>query len=338
MDPLTQTLIGSAAAQAVMNRRLGPAAALMGAVGGVVPDIDIFVTWADPALPIAFHRHFTHALAFVPVAGALAVLPFLVAARWRRQWTLVFLATTIGAATHALLDLCTSYGTYYLWPVVDRRLALDIISIIDPVFTAALLIGVVWAVIARSGRPAAVGLAVCLAYLGLGVVQHERAQAAQRRLAAGRQHAIARGRVMPTLANLIVWRSVYEADGQLHADAVRTPLFGTAAVREGEAVAVVRLDDLPPEVLASPRVRRVAEGFAAFADGYVARVPGDPDVIGDMRYSLVTSGFDPLWGIRIEDGDPEPTVRWVNPSHDREESVRELWRDVTDTGGYQRSD
>ncbi|MHC4208183.1 MAG: metal-dependent hydrolase [Planctomycetota bacterium] len=334
MDPLTQTLLGSAAAQAVMNRKIGPAAALMGAVGGALPDIDVFVTWADPALPIAFHRHFTHALVFVPVAGALAALPFLAAARWRRQWTLVFLATTIGAATHALLDVCTSYGTYLLWPLVDRRLALDVISIIDPVFTAALLIGVVWAVIARSGRPAVVGLAVCLAYLGLGVVQHERAEAAQRRLAAGRQHEIARGRVMPTLGNLIVWRSVYETQGRLHADAVRAPLFGAAAVREGESVALVRLGDLPPEVLAPPRVRRVVEGFRDFADGYVARVPGDPDVMGDMRYSMVTSGFDPLWGIRLEAGPPEPTVRWVHLAGNREGAVRDLWRDVTDPGGY----
>jgi inner membrane protein len=335
MDPVTQTLLGTAAAQAVMRRKIGPAAALMGAVGGALPDIDVFAVWADPALPIALHRHFTHSIAFVPVGGALAALPFLLAAKWRRQWKLVFLATTIGCATHALLDVCTSYGTYLLWPLINRRLALDIISIIDPVFTAALLIGVLWGVIARSGRPALVGLALCLAYLGLGVVQHERSAATQRRLAAERQHEVARGRVMPTLGNLIVWRSVYEAGGQLHADAVRAPLLGPAAVRKGGSVAVVRVEDLPPEALASQRVRRVAEGFRDFADGYLARVPGEPDVIGDMRYSLITAGFDPLWGIRIEAGGAEPTVRWVDPAHDRKGAVRDLWRDITDPGGYE---
>jgi len=330
MDPVTQTLLGAAAAHAVLNRRIGPAAALFGAVGGALPDIDVLVTWADPALPIEYHRHFTHALAFVPVGGAVAALPFLLAARWRRQWKLVLGATTIGCATHGLLDFCTSYGTYLLWPFVDRRVALDIISIIDPVFTAALLIGVLWAVIARSGRPALVGLTVCLAYLALGAVQHGRAAAVQRRLAAGRQHELVRGRAMPTLGNLIVWRSVYEADGRLYADAVRTPLFGSTAVREGEAIGIVRLEDLPQ----SERIRGVFEGFRDFSDGYVARVPGDPDVIGDMRYSMITSGFDPLWGIRIEIGDPEPTVRWDHLAHDREGALADLWRDVTAPGGY----
>ena len=334
MDPVTQTLLGAAAAQAVLSRKIGPAAALFGAVGGALPDIDVLVTWADPALPIEYHRHFTHALALVPVGGAVAALPFLLAARWRRQWKLVLLAATIGCATHGLLDNCTSYGTYVLWPFIDRRLALDIISIIDPVFTLALLIGVLWAVIARSGRPALVGLAVCLAYLGLGAVQHGRAAAVQRRLAAGRQHELVRGRAMPTLGNLIVWRSVYEAGGRLHADAVRTPLFGSTAVREGEAIGIVRLEDLPAQVQASERIPRVFEGFRDFSDGYVARVPGDPDVIGDMRYSLITSGFDPLWGIRIEVGIPDPTVRWDHLADDREGALGDLWRDVTEPSGY----
>jgi inner membrane protein len=337
MDPVTQTLLGSAAAQAVMHRRIGPAAALFGAVGGALPDLDVFAVWADPALPIAWHRHFTHALAFVPVVGAVAALPFLLGARWRRQWKLVVLAATIGAATHGLLDVCTSYGTYLLWPLLDRRLALDIISIIDPVFTGALLIGLVWALFARSGRPALVALACCLAYLALGAVQHERAAAVQRRLADQRQQQITRGRVMPTLGNLIVWRSVYETDGWLHADAVRAPLFGAAVARQGQSIERVRLEDLPPAAQASGRIRRVFEDFRAFADGYVARAPDDPDVIGDMRYSLVTAGFDPLWGIRIDEVGPEPAVRWVDPAHDRAGALRDLWRDVTAPSGYRRS-
>jgi inner membrane protein len=317
-----------------MSRKIGSAAALFGAVGGALPDIDVFAMWVDPALPIGLHRHFTHALAFVPVAGAVAALPFLLAARWRRQWKLVILAATIGAATHGPLDVCTSYGTYLLWPLVDRRLALDIISIIDPVFTVALLAGLVWALIARSGRPAMAALVCCLAYLALGAVQHGRAAAVQQRLAVERQHQITRGRVMPTLGNLVVWRSVYETCGQLHADAVRTPLFGSAAAREGEAIGRARLDQLPPDALASERIRRVFAAFTNFADGYVARVPGDPDVIGDMRYSSITSGFEPLWGIRIEIGNAEPTVRWVHPAHDRQGALGDLWRDVTDPSGY----
>ena len=70
-------------AQAVLGKRLGRVAALAGAIGGELPDADILLPFADPALPMEYHRHFTHALAFIPVAGLLALLPFLVRARWR---------------------------------------------------------------------------------------------------------------------------------------------------------------------------------------------------------------------------------------------------------------
>ncbi|MHC4413884.1 MAG: metal-dependent hydrolase [Planctomycetota bacterium] len=334
MDPLTQTLLGAAAAQAIFSRKLGRSAALFGAVGGELPDIDVLVPWADPALPMEYHRHFTHALTLAPLVGAIAAGPFLLAARWRRDWKLVVAAAIVGCATHGLIDTCTSYGTYLVWPFSHRRLAWDLISIIDPLFTAALLIGVLWTLVARSARPARIGLALGLLYLGAGLVQRERAEAAQAHLAAFRNDRIARGRVMPTLGNLLIWRSVYESDGMLHADAVRAPVWGAAAVRHGAAVPVARREDLPPAVAGSRRVRRVLTGFWHFADGYVAHHAGDPTVFADMRYSLAAEGFVPLWGVKIDPAGGEPTVRWVYLATDRNGAVRDLWRDLYHPAGY----
>ncbi len=276
MDPLTQTLLGAAAAQAVFGRRLGPAAALLGAIGGELPDIDVFLPLADPALPHEYHRHFTHSLLFIPFGGALATLPFLAFKRFRRDWKTALGAATVGCATHALLDTCTSYGTYLLWPFVNRRLAWDVISIIDPAFTLILAAAVVWALAAGSMRPARVGLALCLLYIGLGTVQHAR-------------------------------------------------------VKRGTSAPVITID----QVADVPRVREVFEGLRAFADGYVAPVAGQATLIGDMRYSMVTSGFDPIWGLRVELGNPHPTVRWVHFATERRGALGDLWRDVSDGQGYE---
>ncbi len=330
MDPLTQTLLGAAAAQAVFGRRLGPAAALLGAIGGELPDIDVFLPLADPALPHEYHRHFTHSLLFIPFGDALATLPFLAFKRFRRDWKTALGAATVGCATHALLDTCTSYGTYLLWPFVNRRLAWDVISIIDPAFTLILAAAVVWALAAGSMRPARVGLALCLLYIGLGTVQHARVKSVQSRLAAERGHERQRGRVMPTMGNLVVWRSVYEADGRLYADAVRVGA-GAARVKRGTSAPVITID----QVADVPRVREVFEGLRAFADGYVAPVAGQATLIGDMRYSMVTSGFDPIWGLRVELGNPHPTVRWVHFATERRGALGDLWRDVSDGQGYE---
>ena len=332
MDPLTQSLLGAAAAQAVLGKRLGPVAALVGAVGGEIPDIDVFLPIADAALPMEYHRHFTHALVFIPFGGALAALPFLARGRWRRQWTLIVAAATIGCATHGLLDTCTTYGTYLLWPVVNARLAWDVISIVDPVFTFALLVGVAWAVAARSMTPARVALVAACAYLALGAVQHHRASGAQALLASARGHEIQRGRVMPTLGNLVVWRSVYDSKGRLYADAIRVGRPGAVTVRRGTSVARATQADLAG---ATARVREVFGGLDAFADGYMAALSKSPDSFGDMRYSMDPAGFDPLWGIRIEPAGGPVEVSWIHLAGERPGAIRRLWHGVLHADGWE---
>jgi inner membrane protein len=332
MDPITQSLLGAAAAQAVLGNRLGRVAALAGAVGGELPDADIFLPMADPAMPMEYHRHFTHALLFVPVVAAVATLPFLIRARWRSQWKLIFMAATLGAATHGLLDTCTTYGTYLLWPFVNHRLAWDIISIIDPLFTLTLLIGVSWAVKTRTTVPARIGIALAIAYLGLGCLQHHRATRVQTALADTRGQTIERGRVMPTLANLVVWRSVYESEARLHADAIRVGRPGSALVRQGRSLPRVGLDDMPVD---SPRVREIFGKLDAFADGYVTSLTGFPRVFGDMRYSMDPSGFNPIWGIRVEPEGTQPEVVWLYLSTGRPSAVQDLWRSVLSKKGWE---
>jgi len=325
MDPLTQSLLGAAAAQAVLGNRLGRVAALAGAVAGELPDVDVLLPFTDAAIPMEYHRHFTHSLLLVPVVAVLAAIPFLARARWRKQWTLILAATTIGAATHGLLDNCTTYGTFLLWPFVNKRLAWDIISIIDPVFTFTLLVGVGWALMTRTAVPARIAIALAIAYLGLGTLQHHRASRVQTALADARGQQIERGRVMPTFANLVVWRSVYEFQGRLYADAIRVGLPGSAMVREGRSLPRADLDGLRVN---SPRTRAVFSSLEAFADGYVSAVTGLPGVLGDMRYSMDPSGFNPLWGIRIEPEGAEPEVVWVYLASGRSIAVRDLWRTV----------
>ena len=73
-----RSMPGATAAQVALGPRLGRQAWLLGAVGGVLPDADIVIrSSADPLLAIQYHRHFTHALAFIPVGGIVATLPWL---------------------------------------------------------------------------------------------------------------------------------------------------------------------------------------------------------------------------------------------------------------------
>lgn len=327
MDPLTQGLLGAAAAQALFGRRL-PRAWLVGAVGGVLPDADVLIrSQADPLLAIEYHRQFTHALAFIPVGGAVAALPWLAFERYRARWKPVLGAAVAGYATHGLLDACTTYGTQLLWPFSSARVAWNCISIVDPVFTLVLLAGVVWAALKHARTPAVFALAFCVLYLAAGAVQRERALEAQERIAAARGHARVRGEVFPTLGNNLVWRSLYRAGDSLHADRIRVPWAGEPRWTAGASVALVREGDLAPRARADARVRRDFRRFRWFSDGWVARAPDDPGVIGDARYSLRTDAFDPVWGVRFHPGRPVPT-EWVNRTRDRSLRLGDLWREI----------
>ncbi|MBK9705794.1 MAG: metal-dependent hydrolase [Acidobacteria bacterium] len=143
MDPITQGILGAAASQSIMKRRLPKGAGWIGAVGGVAADLDVLIHSAsDPTIGWLYHRHFTHSLAFIPVGGFLAALPFLFLTRFKNHRRDVILSSIIGYATHGLLDAFTNYGTQLFWPFSNHRVAWDWIGIVDPIYTLILLVGV----------------------------------------------------------------------------------------------------------------------------------------------------------------------------------------------------
>lgn len=329
MDPVTQGLLGAAAAQALFHRQLGRKAALIGLVGGVLPDADVFIRSAtDPLLTIEHHRGLTHALAFIPVGGAVASVPWLIRKKHRENWKPILGAAVAGYATHGLLDACTTYGTQLFLPFSSYRVSWNVISIVDPVFTLILLAGVLVTLWLRRRAPAVIALALCLAYLGLGMVQRDRARDAQAVIADARMHEPPRRAVFPTIANLVVWRSLYQDGDSLYADRIRVPFFGSPEWTDGTSVARLELQDLDSSLRSSPRVRADFRRFSWFSDGWVARAPDDPDVIGDARYSLRTDAFQPIWGIRFHPGGGNDT-EWVDRTRDRELSLSDLWAEIT---------
>ena len=322
MDPVTQGLLGAAAAQVALPR-LGHRAWFAGLCGGLLPDADFLLQpLSDPALPWDLHRHFTHSLVMVPLLGAFTawVLGFLPGMRGGDRRAL-FLAATLGVLTHGPLDWLTSFGTRVLWPFTDAWLAADLFPIVDPLLTLVLLVGVVVSARTKARAGAVAAFAFVALYLGVAVVQHGRALDAQSALAAARGHSIERGRAMPQPGSLLVWRSIYETDGVLVSDVVRPGV----AVRGVEGTRGERLDVGTVEAPREPeRVAEVLRRFARFADGYTAWVPSDPDVVGDMRYGVGGSAKT-LWGIRVGTRPGAPAVLWAQPDLGGSEVVGALW-------------
>mgnify|MGYP006202171107 CR=1 FL=1 len=82
MDSLSQIALGAAVGVAVMGRKTALwKAALMGAVVGTLPDLDVLISHGDPIRDMTLHRTESHALFYQTlVAPALAWL----ASNWER--------------------------------------------------------------------------------------------------------------------------------------------------------------------------------------------------------------------------------------------------------------
>lgn len=326
MDTITHAVLGAAVSQTILKERLPRGAkliGLIGAVGAALPDLDVFIySFTDPTVSWLFHRHFTHSLLFVPLGGLIAALPFLFLQGYREYKRLVFLVAMLCYATHAPLDIFTSYGTQWFWPLSNARLALDWISIVDPVYSLPLLLGVVWT--ARTGRMWCGRIALLLTslYLCFGGWQHHRGAVAQQQLAALRGHQIEQSRVLPAPGWLVMWRSIYTAKGQLYADGIRLNWFGTPRALEGGSAALTTFADLPASAQANAETHRRFEIFQWFAAGLISPIPHQETAFGDMRFTLEVESLVPLWGLKIDPATGE-AQRW-NPPVDQRRNLGKM--------------
>lgn len=300
MDPLTQGAIGATLPVAIRSKGRERLACAAGFLAGMAADLDAFImSSTDSLLYLEFHRQFTHSFVLIPI-GSLVVSALLYVAlrRWGRTGFLtLWMFCALGYATHGLLDAATSYGTQLLWPFSDTRFAAGIISIIDPLFTGPVLVLVLISVVRRKVVLAQAALIWALSYLGLGAHQHSSAEAIATQLAKQRGHVPVRLDVKPSFGNLIVWKSIYEADGRYYVDAVRPNV--REAVFTGTSIPKLNFErDLPWLDMSTQQARDVHR-FAQFSDGFLAKAVSGGERVIDVRYSLLPNEIAPLWSIRL---------------------------------------
>lgn len=151
MDSLTQIILGAAAGEVVLGKKIGNRAMLWGAIAGTIPDLDVFGRFFLSSIDnISFHRGISHSISFSILGailfGCLTHRLYLYLDKRRteprpqatlRQWQWLFFW---GLFTHPLLDCFTMYGTELFAPFADYRVAWATISVVDPLYTIPFLI------------------------------------------------------------------------------------------------------------------------------------------------------------------------------------------------------
>ncbi len=146
MDLVTQTVLGAAVGEVVLGKKAGNKAILWGAVGGLIPDLDVLIVPFYSVVDGLFvHRGFSHSLIFAfllaPILGWLAYLIHKKKTSITKfEWmNLIFWA----AFTHPILDYFTTYGTGAFLPFNDYRVEFGTIGIVDVFYTLPIIMALV---------------------------------------------------------------------------------------------------------------------------------------------------------------------------------------------------
>ena len=290
MDPLSQASIGAISAQG-FSRKTGLKTALwVGALGGFLPDADILIrSSADPLLSLEYHRHFTHALLFIPVGGLITAAIGRMLTRGKRSIQELWLPASLGWATHGVLDSCTSYGTYLLWPFSNARVAWHNVAIVDLLFTLPITFLAIMAIRRKNRTLARLGFGWAIFYLCFGLWQRDRAAAVYTQVIESRGHTATRMEVKPSIGNNILFRAFYIHENTFYADAVRVPWWGESQVYEGSSIPA--LDTAAYRATLEPTHQYDLDRFAYFSNGFLVEDPNRPGVIGDFRYAMVPNAI-----------------------------------------------
>jgi len=310
MDIVTHGLLGAALGYALSGPEVGKRAAIVSGVAALAPDLDLLIrSSTDPLVALEYHRHFSHSLLFAPVGALIVAVTAWLVMREKFQLSQAIVSALIGYLSAILLDACTSYGTHLFWPFIEGRTSLNIISIIDPIFSGVLLLTLILGISRASRGLTQVGLYFCVCYLCAGYLQNQRAEAVVTARIAAASASVDRIIVKPSFGNIVVWRTLAIKDSNISSNAIRLSVLGEAKVYAGESGTLI--DDAGLQRWANGSYKKITEGhrFFKLSDKLILDDPSNPEFLGDARFALLPNSLKPLWGIR--NNGPDQSVAYV---------------------------
>jgi len=233
VDPLTHAISGAALARAFPKQPLPARQVCLIILLTMAPDSDIVLRLISDPVYLQHHRGLTHSLLMLPLWSWLI---FSLSTKRIQQNPVMPKLIGLALLLHIAFDVITTYGTMLFAPISDRRISVDLLFIIDPLFSACLLIpllaGLIWKRYAR--RLSMISFALAIAYLLLAFHNQQQAIALAKK---ARPDAIAY-HALPLAFSPFHWQLIAQYPNHYARTAVNlkpdfpglTPLFDSAFV------------------------------------------------------------------------------------------------------------
>lgn len=293
MDSLTQIVLGAACGEAVLGKKIGNKALLFGAIGGTIPDLDVFVgrwIYKNEIDIMAFHRGFMHSILF-SVFGAF-LFGWLVYKLYNygkrkdtttlKDWIWLFFWSLF---THPILDCFTPYGTQLFAPFSNYRVAINNISVVDPLYTVPFLLCLIILMFfnrqskkRRLWLKYAFGISTC--YMLLTLVNKVYINSVYKNSLEIKGINYSRFQTQPSILNNILWYGIAETDSSYYVGFYS--LFDKSSK-------VDKWNKLPKNHELAPTSYKDIKTLAWFSNGYYNFLPLEDENtlrFNDLRYPL----------------------------------------------------
>lgn len=321
MDNLTHSLVGAGLGQAGLKRTTGLAMPAL-IIGANLPDVDAACFfWLEGTEHLAFRRGITHG------PPALVLLPLVLAGilwafdRWQTKrgtrpearlpvrfgW--LYAMAFIGCLSHPFFDWLNVYGIRLLEPFSSQWFYGDTLFIIDP-WLWTLLIASVWvsrrrekAGAAKWARPAQMGLAAMLVYIGVNAAVTHAAEGDGALYAQLRGFAPGEGATIgsPMLINPFAREVLFGGDGRWF---VRRAIGPDDTALEPIAAQLCKL----PDFRVARRTNSQLDAFLFWSRApFLTRAPDGSVVLRDARFT------DPRVGDRFALALPDVKCEELTP-------------------------
>lgn len=290
MDSLTQIVLGAACGEAVLGKKIGNKALLFGAIGGTIPDLDVFVgRWFyDNEIDImAFHRGFMHSIVFAILAAFF--FGWLVHKLYNsgkrkdtttlKSWVWLFFLSLF---THPILDSFTPYGTQLFAPFSNYRVALNNISVVDPIYTIPFLLCLIVLMFFKRNTNKRqlwlkLGLGVSSIYMLFTLGNKVYINSVYKKSLKAKGIDYNRFQTQPSVLNNVLWYGVAETKKSYYVGFYS--LFDTSSKVE-------TWHELPKNHDLAPDSNSDIKTLAWFSNGYYNFIPKEDNVLryNDLRY------------------------------------------------------
>ena len=295
MDSLTQIVLGAACGEVAMGKKIGNKALLFGAIGGTIPDLDVFVgnlIYNNDIDAMLFHRGFMHSIMFSILASlVLGWLTFKLYNNGKRiqtttqnDWLWLWFLSLF---THPILDCFTPYGTQLFAPFSNYRVAFNNRAVADPLYTLPFLICIILLMFFKRTSKTRklwlkMGLAISSSYMLFTIGNKVYINSIFKKSLIENNIYALRSTTQPAILNNILWYGIAETKTSY--------VVSNYSLFDSEN-RFLNFIELPKQRDLEPDIYKDIEGLSWFSNNYysIYKINENEYRYNDLRYPLLDS-------------------------------------------------